>query len=141
MCSSLSHPSSQTNTMMLCSYSPVPLLSRSTFPTSHSTKTRIPLSPSSIRITTQPLPIHIPRVVPSLPDLSDGFIGSLRPSPSPKPYIRRDTCLVVPPPRGRKPLAVVMFLGGAFVGAVPEVTYRFVSLISIDLFHESTRLS
>jgi Protein of unknown function (DUF1350) len=40
-----------------------------------------------------------------------------------------------------KPLAVVIFLGGAFVGAVPEVTYRSVALISIDLFCDSTGLS
>lgn len=42
-------------------------------------------------------------------------------------YSRLDSCLVIPPPSGRKPLAVIMFLGGAFVGAVPEVTYRFPS--------------
>ncbi|CAA7410249.1 unnamed protein product [Spirodela intermedia] len=40
-------------------------------------------------------------------------------------FSRLDSCLVVPPPSGRKPLAVIMFLGGAFVGAVPEVTYSY----------------
>lgn len=120
----------QTNTMALscscsCSSSHAPPLSSSTFPISYSNKTLTLLSPSAIRTTTQPL--HVARVVSSLPLLSDGFIGSLRPSPAPKPYIRRDTCLVVPPPQGRKPLAVVKFLGGAFVGAVPEVTYRCVA--------------
>uniref|UniRef100_A0A1D1Z7N4 Nucleoporin nup211 n=1 Tax=Anthurium amnicola TaxID=1678845 RepID=A0A1D1Z7N4_9ARAE len=38
-------------------------------------------------------------------------------------YRRLDSCLVIPPPAGRKPLAIIKFLGGAFVGAVPEVTY------------------
>lgn len=115
-----------------CSPSHAPPLSTSTFPISHSNITLTPLSPSALRTTTQPL--HIARVVSSLPVLSDGFIASLRPSPTPKPYIRRDTCLVVPPPQGRKPLAVVKFLGGAFVGAVPEVTYRCVpSYLLINL--------
>lgn len=40
-------------------------------------------------------------------------------------YLRLDSCLVIPPPDGRKPKALVKFLGGAFIGAVPEVTYRF----------------
>ncbi|CAA6673039.1 unnamed protein product [Spirodela intermedia] len=40
-------------------------------------------------------------------------------------FSRLDSCLVIPPPSGRKPLAVIMFLGGAFVGAVPEVTYSY----------------
>ncbi|KAJ4801777.1 initiation factor 4F subunit (DUF1350) [Rhynchospora pubera] len=108
------------NKTMALSHSPP--FSRSSFSISTSTKTQNPtLSPSSFRTTpAPPLPIHVPRVVPFL---SDGFVGSLKPTPSPKPYVRKDTCLVVPPPRGRKPLAVVKFLGGAFVGAVPEVTY------------------
>lgn len=38
-------------------------------------------------------------------------------------YKRFDSCLVVPPPRGKKPKAIMKFLGGAFVGAVPEVFY------------------
>ncbi|XP_020243845.1 uncharacterized protein LOC109822091 isoform X1 [Asparagus officinalis] len=40
-----------------------------------------------------------------------------------KIYKRLDSCLVVPPPNGVKPQAFIKFLGGAFVGAVPEVTY------------------
>lgn len=35
----------------------------------------------------------------------------------------KDSCLVIPPPNGEKPIAVIKFLGGAFVGAVPEATY------------------
>ncbi|VFQ69455.1 unnamed protein product [Cuscuta campestris] len=35
-------------------------------------------------------------------------------------------CLVIPPPRnGRKPKAIIKFVGGAFVGAVPEFTYSY----------------
>lgn len=41
-----------------------------------------------------------------------------------KIYKRVDSCLVIPPPKGKKPTAIVEFLGGAFIGAVPEVTYR-----------------
>ncbi|KAG6505610.1 uncharacterized protein LOC121986265 [Zingiber officinale] len=40
-------------------------------------------------------------------------------------YLRLDSCLVIPPPDGRKPKAVVKFLGGAFIGAIPEVTYSY----------------
>ncbi|WOL13822.1 hypothetical protein Cni_G22602 [Canna indica] len=40
-------------------------------------------------------------------------------------YLRLGSCLVVPPPAGRKPTAVVKFLGGAFIGAIPEVTYSY----------------
>ena len=50
-------------------------------------------------------------------------------------YNRLESCLVIPPPRGKKPKAIIKFLGGAFVGAVPEVTYRStnirLSLISL----------
>ncbi|XAR57549.1 hypothetical protein NMG60_11025728 [Bertholletia excelsa] len=40
-------------------------------------------------------------------------------------YKRLDSCLVIPPPYGKKPLAIVKFLGGAFIGAIPEVTYSY----------------
>jgi hypothetical protein len=39
-------------------------------------------------------------------------------------YTQMESCLVIPPPKGRKPRAIIKFLGGAFIGAVPEVTYR-----------------
>ncbi|XP_022029316.1 uncharacterized protein LOC110930329 isoform X1 [Helianthus annuus] len=45
-----------------------------------------------------------------------------------KIYRRLDSCLVIPPPKGKKPKAVIKFLGGAFIGAVPEVTYRRVEI-------------
>lgn len=41
-----------------------------------------------------------------------------------KIYRRLDSCLVIPPARGKKPKGLIKFLGGAFIGAVPEVTYR-----------------
>ncbi|XP_010520503.1 PREDICTED: uncharacterized protein LOC104799597 isoform X2 [Tarenaya hassleriana] len=44
---------------------------------------------------------------------------------SDKMYTRLDSCLVIPPPRYKEPRAVVKFLGGAFVGAAPEVTYSY----------------
>lgn len=53
-------------------------------------------------------------------------------------YKRLDTCLVIPPPQGRKPKAIIKFIGGAFIGAVPEVTYgsdaRFVHSCFCALF-------
>ncbi|XP_057799077.1 uncharacterized protein LOC131014921 [Salvia miltiorrhiza] len=42
-----------------------------------------------------------------------------------KIYRRLGSCLVIPPTKGRKPKALVKFLGGAFIGAVPEVTYSY----------------
>ncbi|XP_028553040.1 uncharacterized protein LOC110110567 isoform X2 [Dendrobium catenatum] len=42
-----------------------------------------------------------------------------------KIYRRLDSCLVVPPPAGRRPVAIVKFLGGAFIGAAPELTYSY----------------
>lgn len=45
-----------------------------------------------------------------------------------KNYKRLDSCLVIPPPQGVKPKALIKFLGGAFIGAVPEVTYRYFRL-------------
>lgn len=42
-----------------------------------------------------------------------------------KIYKRLGSCLITPPLNGKKPRAIIKFLGGAFLGAVPEVTYRF----------------
>lgn len=53
----------------------------------------------------------------SVPGDSSSSIG-------PKMYKRVGSCLVIPPPKGKKPRAIIKFLGGAFIGAVPEVTYR-----------------
>ncbi|XP_048607544.1 uncharacterized protein LOC106406111 isoform X2 [Brassica napus] len=45
---------------------------------------------------------------------------------STKIYTRLDSCLVIPPPPNfKKPRAIIKFLGGAFVGAVPELTYSY----------------
>ncbi|KAI5656620.1 hypothetical protein M9H77_25413 [Catharanthus roseus] len=44
---------------------------------------------------------------------------------SSKIYKRLDSCLVIPPIKRRKPKAIVKFIGGAFIGAVPEVTYSY----------------
>lgn len=60
------------------------------------------------------------------PDGSLAMLGAPSPRTVPpmrKPYMREHSCLIFPPPRGRRPLAVIKFLGGAFIGAVPEVTY------------------
>ncbi|XP_058108737.1 uncharacterized protein LOC131251794 [Magnolia sinica] len=52
-----------------------------------------------------------------------------------KIYRRLDSCLVIPPPNGKKPRAIIKFLGGAFVGAVPEVTYsHLMNLLAKDGF-------
>ncbi|KAL5559574.1 hypothetical protein UlMin_035785 [Ulmus minor] len=41
-------------------------------------------------------------------------------------YTRLDSCLVIPPPTGTKPRAIIKFLGGAFLGAAPELTYSYI---------------
>ncbi|XP_044472307.1 uncharacterized protein LOC123200950 isoform X2 [Mangifera indica] len=40
-------------------------------------------------------------------------------------YRRLGSCLVIPQLNGKKPRAIIQFLGGAFIGAVPEVTYSY----------------
>ncbi|CAI0448237.1 unnamed protein product [Linum tenue] len=48
------------------------------------------------------------------------------PSSGKKLFRRMDSCLVIPPQtEGKAPRAIIKFLGGAFVGAVPEVTYGY----------------
>uniref|UniRef100_A0A0E0M1M8 Uncharacterized protein n=1 Tax=Oryza punctata TaxID=4537 RepID=A0A0E0M1M8_ORYPU len=72
----------------------------------------------------------------------DGSLAALaaaapRVEPRGRPYLREHSCLIFPPPspRGRRPLAVVKFLGGAFIGAVPEVTYsHFLELLAQEGF-------
>lgn len=65
--------------------------------------------------------------------LSNGYVGRGSSSSSIKIpnnssnsriYRRQDSCLVIAPPNGKTPRAIIKFLGGAFIGAVPEVTYR-----------------
>ncbi|XP_062097333.1 uncharacterized protein LOC133803345 [Humulus lupulus] len=41
-------------------------------------------------------------------------------------FTQIDSCLVIPPPSGVEPRAIIKFLGGAFLGAVPELTYSYV---------------
>lgn len=50
-------------------------------------------------------------------------------------YTWTDSCLVIPPPAGKKPRAIIKFLGGAFIGAVPELTYSYLTeLLAKDGF-------
>lgn len=45
-------------------------------------------------------------------------------------YKRVADCIAFPPLAGRKPRALIHFIGGAFIGAVPEVTYSlFIELL------------
>ena len=45
-----------------------------------------------------------------------------------KIYKRLEPCLVIPPMRGKLLGAIIKFLDGAIIGAIPEVTCRFFSL-------------
>ncbi|KAK2398873.1 initiation factor 4F subunit [Trifolium repens] len=36
-----------------------------------------------------------------------------------------DSCLVIPPPTSIKPRAIIKFIGGAFIGAIPQLTYGY----------------
>ncbi|XP_022977122.1 uncharacterized protein LOC111477284 isoform X2 [Cucurbita maxima] len=45
-----------------------------------------------------------------------------------KIHKRLEPCLVIPPPRGKLLGAIIKFLDGAIIGAIPEVTCRFFSL-------------
>lgn len=64
----------------------------------------------------------------SLRMVSNNYVGRntyrIKKDSDDKIYRRLDSCLVIPPPKGKKPKAIIKFLGGAFIGAVPEVTYR-----------------
>ncbi|KAL4565179.1 hypothetical protein LXL04_029264 [Taraxacum kok-saghyz] len=65
----------------------------------------------------------------SLKMISNGYAGrgmyKMKKDIDDKIYRRLDSCLVIPPPKGKKPKAIIKFLGGAFIGAVPEVTYSY----------------
>lgn len=76
--------------------------------------------------------------------VSNGYVGpgSFTPSQTNpnRNYIQSGSCLVIPPPAGKKPRAIIKFLGGAFIGAVPELTYRspkvlFFFLISYSFYY------
>ncbi|KAH7296112.1 hypothetical protein KP509_26G009300 [Ceratopteris richardii] len=51
-------------------------------------------------------------------------------------YRRIADCIIFPPLQRRKPRALIHFIGGAFIGAVPEVTYSFF----IDLLRQQDYL-
>lgn len=59
--------------------------------------------------------------------VSDVYVGGNTSSRvNSKVYTKLDSCLVIPPtPSRAKPRAIIKFLGGAFIGAVPEVTYGY----------------
>ncbi|XP_020110570.1 uncharacterized protein LOC109725694 isoform X2 [Ananas comosus] len=108
----------------------------------HSLRLSTSLSPSSSSHGRNHHPHHRSHVRPPKPSprmaSMDGYPLAL-PSVPPRrrpPYVRRGSCLVVPPPSpARKPSAVVKFLGGAFVGAVPELTYsHFMELLAREGF-------
>ncbi|KAK1430739.1 hypothetical protein QVD17_13695 [Tagetes erecta] len=65
----------------------------------------------------------------SLRMVSNNYVGRntyrIKKDSDDKIYRRLDSCLVIPPPKGKKPKAIIKFLGGAFIGAVPEVTYSY----------------
>lgn len=71
--------------------------------------------------------------------VGNGYVGpgSFTPSQTNpnRNYIQSGSCLVIPPPAGKKPRAIIKFLGGAFIGAVPELTYSYLTeLLAKDGF-------
>ncbi|GAV74003.1 DUF1350 domain-containing protein [Cephalotus follicularis] len=88
---------------------------------------------------------RVTRKSPSISMVSNGYAGTATTGyrdsynyntiSNKRIYKRLDSCLVVPPPKGQKPRAIIKFLGGAFIGAVPEVTYSyFVELLAKEGF-------
>lgn len=81
---------------------------------------------SSLRNTKKPSALSFSNVV-----TRDGYVGRGSSSSfsgstvNNKIYQRLGSCPIIPPLNGKKPRAIIKFLGGAFIGAVPEVTYRF----------------
>ncbi|XP_057721657.1 uncharacterized protein LOC130935784 [Arachis stenosperma] len=63
--------------------------------------------------------------------VSDAYVGSTTTTTTSigfnsKNFTKLDSCLVVAPtPYRSKPRAIIKFLGGAFIGAIPEVTYGY----------------
>ncbi|KAF5726123.1 hypothetical protein HS088_TW23G00864 [Tripterygium wilfordii] len=74
-------------------------------------------------------------VISSTKMVADGYVGGgggfsfrankTRSNSTKRMYRRMDPCLVIPPLHGEKPRAIIKFLGGAFIGAVPEVSYSY----------------
>lgn len=75
---------------------------------------------------------------------SDVYVGrdtSMRVNNS-KMYTKLNSCLVIPPtPNRSKPRAIIKFLGGAFIGAIPEVTYGYYSVLPFVFSMQSLILS
>ncbi|GKB40002.1 putative reverse transcriptase domain-containing protein [Tanacetum coccineum] len=64
------------------------------------------------------------KVTGIVPEKREGCLGVKKDNDD-KIYRRLDSCLVIPPPKGKKPKAIIKFLGGASIGAIPEVTYSY----------------
>lgn len=81
---------------------------------------------SSLRNTKKPSALSFSNVV-----TRDGYVGRGSSSSfsgstvNNKIYQRLGSCPIIPPLNGKKPRAIIKFLGGAFIGAVPEVTYSY----------------
>ncbi|KAK4435608.1 hypothetical protein Salat_0724300 [Sesamum alatum] len=94
-----------------------------------SSKSSSHFSPRTFRTHDRPRRSTSPRV--TIDRNSDVRIGESEREPrnsgysNGKMYRRLDSCLVIPPTQGKKPKALIKFLGGAFIGAVPEVTYSY----------------
>ncbi|GMH10259.1 hypothetical protein Nepgr_012100 [Nepenthes gracilis] len=78
-------------------------------------------------------------VTSSFQKMVDGYLGTGSDRnyfPTNKNIFRSlGSCLIIPPPRGVKVRAIVKFLGGAFIGAIPEVTYSYlIELLSKEGF-------
>ncbi|KAI5393607.1 hypothetical protein KIW84_060653 [Lathyrus oleraceus] len=56
---------------------------------------------------------------------SDMYVGRNTSRINSKIYTNIDSCLVIPPPTSTKPRAIIKFIGGAFIGAIPQLTYGY----------------
>lgn len=81
---------------------------------------------SSLRNTKKPSALSFSNVVTRNGYVGRGSSSSFSGSTvNNKIYQRLGPCLIIPPLNGKKPRAIIKFLGGAFIGAVPEVTYSY----------------
>ncbi|XP_058724972.1 uncharacterized protein LOC131596360 [Vicia villosa] len=56
---------------------------------------------------------------------SDNYVGRNTTRINSKIYTTLESCLVIPPPTNTKPRAIIKFIGGAFIGAIPQLTYGY----------------
>ncbi|KAK2398874.1 initiation factor 4F subunit [Trifolium repens] len=71
------------------------------------------------------LPSKNPRIVSATTRTSsDIYVGRDNNSKIYNTY-NLDSCLVIPPPTSIKPRAIIKFIGGAFIGAIPQLTYGY----------------